>query len=474
MYEFLMAKEESKIITEIFGFRPRNDGLEPRRSVSGHAAAQVHREIRTHSVAQIQVDDDTDCCRSWQICLNSASTALSAGLYLCDFVSNILVALQYYEFYHEHIFDHAHMTAAHDHSHIPLRALIACLALMLVSHLGNVLAFALILPSEEHPLRSAYFLPLAQIQRLLTAFWRTAKCGRGSKPREPSETEALYAILSVAEAGPQLSLQFFVIVELGGGSSSWQPSVVLVISVLASLLSAGYNAGRSIMYQSSMRWTLALNTPGIAGGMYTIGALLLRCTAIASVALSVRVSGLSQYKMVGLFMAFLVIPVACVNGVISLWPTMSELGTNVAKLQALIAFYIGIFIGPLYPVVHGYRQTRMSYRIPLAITTLMNMLVDVIALGVLVLLNWSTCNFSKHTRTMAESQGANIPYLSSTLKCPQFLGFVGTGACLTLASSVVFICSVAGSRYQVLEGERLIRLENRGGLGCSGSQLEPN
>lgn len=212
----------------------------------------------------------------------------------------------------------------------------------------------------------------------------------------------------------------------------------------------------------------------LSAGMYTIGALLLRCTAIASVALSVRVSGLSQLKMVGFFVALLVIPVAFVNGVISLWPTMSELGTSAAKLQALIAFYTGIFMGPLYPVVHGYRHTRMSYRIPLAITTLMNMLVDVIALGVLALLNWSPCNFSTRTRTMAESQGANLPFLSSTLKCPQFVGFVGTGACLTLASAVVFICSVAGSRYQVRQGERLIRLENRGGLGCSASQLEPN
>lgn len=68
------------------------------------------------------------------------------------------------------------------------------------------------------------------------------------------------------EASLQLPIQVSYIVLIGFTDAHWQPSPVLVLSVVASLLSASFNAGMAIMYQSSLRWGFLLNAAGIAGG----------------------------------------------------------------------------------------------------------------------------------------------------------------------------------------------------------------
>lgn len=68
------------------------------------------------------------------------------------------------------------------------------------------------------------------------------------------------------ETAPQLVLQFDVFVYIGYFAQSWRPKPVFVASLIAALVSGGYNTGRAIMYEANMKWSLALNWLGLAGG----------------------------------------------------------------------------------------------------------------------------------------------------------------------------------------------------------------
>ncbi|KAJ7290837.1 hypothetical protein O6H91_Y296900 [Diphasiastrum complanatum] len=102
----------------------------------------------------------------------SLARTVSAGLYLVDFVSTILVVKQHYDLdYHpakNREFSHGHIQGA-----FPIFLVIVGMA-----HTLNAIAFKLALPPEHQPIRSAYFLPLLQLQRLISGLWATGSCDK--------------------------------------------------------------------------------------------------------------------------------------------------------------------------------------------------------------------------------------------------------------------------------------------------------
>ncbi|BBN19683.1 hypothetical protein MPTK1_8g12710 [Marchantia polymorpha subsp. ruderalis] len=381
--------------------------------------------------------------------IRPASSMISAGLYLFDFVSNVLVLKEYYDMKAEGQFVEI----------VDFTAFAVCLGLMVVAHVLNVVAFKLKLPPEEHPVRSAYFLPIVQFRRVVTGIWNSRTLGRSidSNDSESHKTEALYAIMCASmETGPQLGLQLCVMVSLGSVYPSWQPSCILKVSIGASVLSGAYNTGRAVMYHLSDRWTWTLNTFGLIGGTYTVGALVLRCTAIASVVLylEVNVRKINYDKAIAVYFCLGVAPISLLNGVLAL-SKRDRFWSAGGQLHAWVAAYIGFTLGPLYPVVEGFARDRKSngpsfllHRLP--VTLFMNFLLDVSTLGAITAMKWNACNFrqsSAFSDHPDQLSWAIQPALSSTFTCSSFLGYTFFGAGLSVISSCVFLALLATSSY---------------------------
>ncbi|BBN12619.1 hypothetical protein MPTK1_5g21590 [Marchantia polymorpha subsp. ruderalis] len=323
---------------------PRLQGVECRVDVNGAPSSDRQKILTNHQKNDLMECDGSNS-RGRPFYLKLTSTTVSAGLYLSDFLTNVLVLKEYYEMYQI-----AKIKNVHTSNDITPFA--ASLSLMLASHIINVVAFKLKLAPEENPIRSAFFLPLLQLRRFLAGVWKISTCG-SSERWESEQTEAFYAIMSSAmETAPQLVLQFDVFVYIGYFAQSWRPKPVFVASLIAALVSGGYNTGRAIMYEANMKWSLALNWLGLAGGLYTIGELLLRCTALACVHLAD-----ASHRFTAYYFILGILPASYISSVLSLGHT-KRICTFYGQIKLLVACWVTICLGPPYAVLEGYVSER--------------------------------------------------------------------------------------------------------------------
>ncbi|KAG6548804.1 hypothetical protein Mapa_009565 [Marchantia paleacea] len=369
---------------------------------------------------------------------HSAMVIGGAILYITDFISDILVLQVYWqEIYIEGTFEGSGPGLGPE-----ITAFAAGLSFLIASQIFAMVLFKMSLPPEEYPVQSACILPLLQLYRLIRNILRWKKdinVGQGRVPQrwESTETESLFSIMSAVETSLQLPIQVSYIVLIGLTDAQWQPSPVLVLSVAASLLSAAFNAGMAIMYQSSLRWGFLLNAAGIAGGLYTLASVILRSLSITSIAVASEVSGIHHGKLLGVYLAITGTIFYCI-GLISLGTTTSFF-TFGAQLRAgmTIIFY---YLGPVYPMLerfyHKTLSTRLNILTRLSLVALLNLLLDVLTFSIVAKLKWGLCNYTKRRVPFPD-----LPYLSSTLKCPQFLAMSTIGAVLS-AVSILILCYI--------------------------------
>lgn len=149
---------------------PRLQGVECRVDVNGAPSSDRQKILTNHQKNDLMECDGSNS-RGRPFYLKLTSTTVSAGLYLSDFLTNVLVLKEYYEMYQI-----AKIKNVHTSNDITPFA--ASLSLMLASHIINVVAFKLKLAPEENPIRSAFFLPLLQLRRFLAGVWKISTCGR--------------------------------------------------------------------------------------------------------------------------------------------------------------------------------------------------------------------------------------------------------------------------------------------------------
>ncbi|BBN05033.1 hypothetical protein MPTK1_3g09740 [Marchantia polymorpha subsp. ruderalis] len=369
---------------------------------------------------------------------HSAVVMAGAILYIADLISDILVLQVYWqELYIEGTFEGSGPGLGRE-----ITAFATALSFLIASQIFAIVLFKMSLPPEDYPVRSACILPLIQLYRLMREILGWTKEIMGGQRRVPrrwesSETESLFSIASAVEASLQLPIQVSYIVLIGFTDAHWQPSPVLVLSVVASLLSASFNAGMAIMYQSSLRWGFLLNAAGIAGGLYTLATVMLRSLSMASISVASEVSGIHHGKLLGVDIAITFTVFYCF-GLISMGATTSffTFGTQLRAGMTVMFFYLG----PVYPMLHRFYQKTLSARLNtlsrLTSVALINLLLDVLTFSILAELKWGLCNYTRRRLRFPE-----LPYLSSTLKCPQFLALTTIGAVLS-AVTILALCFI--------------------------------
>lgn len=112
-----------------------------------------------------------------EILSNSAAQTLSAGLYLFDHISNIVVLIQYYVMSKTGKFSNmvVHVRHFRESSKIPFYV---CLGFLACDPAVAAVAFKLRLEPQDHPLRSALFLPIIQFKRFISGIWKTSSWAR--------------------------------------------------------------------------------------------------------------------------------------------------------------------------------------------------------------------------------------------------------------------------------------------------------
>lgn len=94
--------------------------------------------------------------------------SMSAGLYIADFVSNLLVAKTYYTLNYT-------LSREYNGNYVSW-VFPAVMIIIVIAHVANAVAFKLTLAPEEQPLMQAYFLPLIQFRRFVCGLWATGTC----------------------------------------------------------------------------------------------------------------------------------------------------------------------------------------------------------------------------------------------------------------------------------------------------------
>jgi hypothetical protein len=108
---------------------------------------------------------------------------VSSGLYLFDYISNIVVLWQYWNLLKtakysktleisQYYFGKDYLVTARK---VPFYV---CLGLLICDPVVAAVAFKLRLSPQEHPVRSAFFLPLVQFKRFVVGIWRTCSFTR--------------------------------------------------------------------------------------------------------------------------------------------------------------------------------------------------------------------------------------------------------------------------------------------------------
>ncbi|KAH7430802.1 hypothetical protein KP509_08G015700 [Ceratopteris richardii] len=227
-----------------------------------------------------------------------SSIVLSAGTYLFDFGSNIVVLVEYSQRFADlskrearglSICDADTSKCRHQTSELA-GYFYALLVILVCCHTLNGVLFKLKLKHSDASLWAAYFLPLIHLYRLSKLLWRTLSCAGVHNLRSP-EMNGLYSILGTAMEGvPMLILQFCAYLVLIREEILLKNVVsTFKVSVGASLLSAAYNGGTSVESIAKNAITIKQRIgAGIIGGGFTLCAALTRCLTFANVIVHIR------------------------------------------------------------------------------------------------------------------------------------------------------------------------------------------
>ncbi|KAG0631611.1 hypothetical protein M758_1G266400 [Ceratodon purpureus] len=356
---------------------------------------------------------------------------LSAFLYVFDYVSNIVVLWQYWNMFKTgHFYQNIEMDNQYFRttSKVPFYV---CLGLMICDPVVAAVAFMLKLRPGERPLLSVLLLPVIQL-------WKACRSESGDDTRP--EAEALFAITVAMENGPQLVLQLSVIYFLVWNSSYDDVSVpvALKVSLVASFLSVSYNAGRAIMYHMTGKWPgkwgFVPNFSGIVGGIYTIGALLLRFAAVTTIIAAYGDSFSDRIYIVTMTVYFVVgIGVlSYVNGLMAHLLKGVRTCSPTAQMSIFVSSYMCATIGPLYPVIerteNSNERCRLWARLGLAVG--MNMLPDLIVLIMSV-------SVKSDSIYPACERGTTHDY-NLYMRCHVFIAYFTTGSVLCVLPCIIF------------------------------------
>ncbi|KAG0592698.1 hypothetical protein M758_1G266100 [Ceratodon purpureus] len=369
---------------------------------------------------------------------NSAAQTMSAGLYLFDHISNIVVLTQYYILSKTGKFSGIVINLRHfrNSSKVPFYV---CLGFMIFDPAVAAVAFKLRLEPEEHPLRSALFLPIIQFKRFFSGVWKSSSWASVLEVKESLETEALFSIITAMETIPQLILQFAIIYYLAYSDQGALPAI-LVISVVVLFLSASYNTGRAVMYQMSKKWTFALDISGLVAGMYTVGAMLLRFSAVTAV-ISAFGNSFSGEVFKAVMTVYMVVGICLLSYIISVLDHFHkgrDICTWRAQVNIIVASYICATIGPLYPAMENDRgdvswsstlNPKRTLLVRLGLATGINMIPDV----VIVILS-SIRTVEQIYPTCSGTTTTNNSWIS----CHEFISFVTVGLALSVLPCIIF------------------------------------
>ncbi|KAH7430746.1 hypothetical protein KP509_08G012500 [Ceratopteris richardii] len=317
-----------------------------------------------------------------------SSIVLSAGTYLFDFGSNIVVLVEYSQRFAEL-------------SKREARGLSICDAKCRhqTSELAGYFYALLVILHSDAPLWAAYFLPLIHLYRLSKLLWRTLSCAGVHNLRSP-EMNGLYSILGTAMEGvPMLILQFCAYLVLVREGILLKSMVsTFKVSVGASLLSAAYNGGTSVESIAKNAITIKQRIgAGIIGGGFTLSAALTRCLTFANVIVHIReyFSQKRTEREQAKFHASDTLPLLIIGGsiityTIHFWLLQSprELKKNVRNIRRLLtslAFgYVSMILGPLYPTLSFAADNNQLgcyvFRLKVFMICILHILLDVAVL----------------------------------------------------------------------------------------------
>ncbi|KAI5062118.1 hypothetical protein GOP47_0022657 [Adiantum capillus-veneris] len=339
-----------------------------------------------------------------------SSILLSAGTYLFDFGSNLVVVVEYSQRFVSLSRREAggarscDATCRHQTSELA-GYFYALLAIMVCCHSLNAILFKLKFKHSDAPLCAAYFLPLIHLYRLSNLLWRTLSCA-GVPELRSAEMNGLYCILGSAMEGvPMLILQFCGYLVLTRESIFLNSmSDTFKVSVAASLISAAYNGGTSVQSIAKNAITLKQKVwAGTIGAGFTLFAALLRCLTFTNVIVHIReyFSRLRTVREQARFHVSDSLPLLVIGGNIILYSlhfwllhSPKAMKKNVRDLHRLLSSlsfsYMSMILGPLYPMVSLASDASQLgcciFRVKLQAISLLHVLLDIAVLCVTHLL----------------------------------------------------------------------------------------
>ncbi|MCO5563125.1 hypothetical protein L7F22_016761 [Adiantum nelumboides] len=371
-----------------------------------------------------------------------SSIVLSAGTYLFDFGSNLVVLVEYSQRYISLLRREAGGIASCDATCRVQTSEVAgyfygLLGIMACCHSLNAILFKLKFKHSDAPICVAYFLPLIHLYRLSNLLWRTLSCAGVQELRCP-EMNGLYCILGSAMEGvPMLILQFCGSLVLTRESIFGDSmSDTFKVSVAASLISAAYNGGASVQSVAKNAVTLKHKIwAGMTGGGFTLCAALLRCLTFTNVIVHIR-EHFSQQRTVREQAKFHVsdsLPLLVIGGcmlsyLLHFWllhspKDMMKNVRDVHRLLSSLSFsFMSMILGPPYPMISLASDASQLggciFRVKLLATCLLHVLLDAAVVCVTRLLGMlPTPYLLVSTLTIAGYLGFLISYLRLDACC---------------------------------------------------------
>ncbi|KAI5063199.1 hypothetical protein GOP47_0021746 [Adiantum capillus-veneris] len=333
------------------------------------------------------------------------SILLSAGTYLFDFGSNLVVLVEYFERFMSLSRRKVGGVRACDATCQLQTADVAAysfglLATLVCNHSLNGILFKVKFTHSDAPLCAAYFLPLIHLYRLSNLIWRTLSC-KGVQDLRSPEMNGLYCILGSAMEGvPMLIVQFcgHLVLSQEGVFLHSMPNT-FKISVAASLISAAYNGGTSVQSIAKNAITPRQKlAAGAIGAGFTIFAVVVRSLTFTDVIVFIReysfrkrtVRQQAKLHVFDLLGPLLVITCSIVSYLLHYWLLHSpkDMMRNVRNLRRLLSSlsfsYMSMIVGPLYPMTSlasdAHQLGCWNFHLKLLVISLLHVLLDVVVL----------------------------------------------------------------------------------------------
>lgn len=335
-----------------------------------------------------------------------SSILLSAGTYLFDFGSNLVVLVQYSRRFvslsrrEAGGASNCDATCRHQTSELT-GYFYALLGILVCCHSLNAILFKLKFKHRDTPACAAYVLPLIHLYRLSNLLWRTFSCTGVRDLRSP-EMNGLYSILGSAMEGvPMLILQFCGYLVLTREDVFVDSmSTTFKVSVAASLISAAYNGGTSVQSIAKNAITQSQKIGvGTIGAGFTLCAALVRCLTFTCVVVYIREyfsQGRTEREQAR-FHASDSLPLLVIGGSIVLYSlhfwllhSPKDMKKNVRDVHLLLSSlsfsYMSMILGPLYPMISLARDAGQLgcsiFRLKLLTISLLHVMLDVVAICV--------------------------------------------------------------------------------------------